>query len=381
MLASLIGYFFAGLTAASILYCLVTFHAARRFMTRHSPALPHSSPPATILIPLCGTDFNAYDNYASFCRLKYPQYQIVFGVQNPQDSSIPVVRKIMTDFPDADITLVISSVSVGENPKVNNLSNMIGKARYPWLVFVDSDMQVHEDYLQKIIPSQDDAQMGLATCLYRAGTAPNLPAKLEALGIATDFAQGVMMANFIEGISFAFGATIVIHKEKLRALGGMQTIAPYLADDYMMGHLLWKMGYKIELLPHVVETNLPASTFGEMIRHQIRWARGIRAGRPLGYTASIITHTLPLALLNALYHGGDWPGLLLLGFGAAVRFSAAWMVGVKALGDRTTRNHFYLLPMRDCLGFFIWCMSIWGRKVEWRGRTYKIFEDGKIKPA
>ncbi len=382
MLSSMMGYVLASLTVLSIAYCLITIPAALRHASRRAPPDRwQTSPSTTLLIPLCGVDFEAYNNYASFCRLDYPEYQIVFGVQDPQDSSIPVVRRIMEDFPHRDMDLFISSHAIGQNPKVNNLNNMLGRAKHPWLVLVDSDMCVRKDYLKKVVPSASlDSRTGLATCLYRAGAAPGFPARIEALGIATDFATGVLMAQFLEGISFAFGATIVIHKEKLEALGGFEAVADHLADDYMLGHLLWKKGYKIHLVPYVVETVLPASSFQGLMKHQIRWARGIRACRPMGYAASIITHTIPLALLNVLAHGAGFPGLLLLGLAAAARFTSAWMVGVKALGDETTRKNFHLLPLRDIFAFFIWCMSIWGREVEWRGKRYKIVEDGRIEP-
>lgn len=381
MIASLIGYILTGLTAASIFFCVLSIHVARKFFAGGPPYESHPHSPATVLIPLCGADYRAYENYASFCRLDYPEYQIVFGVQDPRDSSLPVVRRIMEDFPQRDISLVISPKTIGENPKVNNLNNMLAKAKYDWLVLVDSDMRAREDYLKRVVPTRDDPATGLNTCLYRAGSAPNIPAKLEAIGIATEFAPGVLMAEFIEGISFAFGATIVIRREKLQALGGFQTIAPYLADDYMLGYRLWKMGYKINLLPYVVETMLPATSFKGMLKHQIRWARGIRACRPLGYRTCIITHTLPLALLNVLCNGGNWLSVLLAGVAGIARFSAAWSVGVKFLGDATTRRNFFLLPLRDLLAFGVWCMSVWGREVEWRGRRFRIVEDGKIKPV
>ncbi len=382
MLSSLVGWVLTSLTAVSIAYCLITIVVARRRVSNQRPThWPQALPPATLLIPLCGVDFRAYDNYASFCRLDYPEFQIVFGVQDPEDSSIPVVHRIMDEFPHRDIELVISSKTIGQNPKVNNLNNMLARARHPWLVLVDSDMRVREDYLRQVVPSAGrDPQTGLATCLYRAGTAPNFAARIEALGIATDFTTGVMMAEFMEGISFAFGATIVIHKGKLEALGGFEAVADHLADDYMLGHLLWKKGCKIHLVPYVVETILPASSFKGMLKHQIRWARGIRACRPAGHAASIVTHTLPIALLNVAANGGSFLSLVLLGLAAAARFTSAWTVGVKILGDATTKENLHLLPLRDGFALFIWCMSIWGSEVEWRGKRYQIVEDGKMQP-
>ena len=362
----------------SILSCPFTPHGSSLARLRSKPLPP--SIPATIMIPLCGGDFRAYENYASFCRLDYPEYQIVFGAQGAEDSSLAVVERIMRDFPAIDIDVVVSSLSIGQNPKVANLNNMLTKAKHEVLVLVDSDMHVRRDYLQAVVPPLAHEEVGLVTCLYRAGAAPSLPAKLEALGIATEFIPGVLVADFIEGMSFAFGATIALTKEKLRLIGGFQAIADHLADDYMLGNLLYKMGYQLRLLPYVVETMLPASSFMGMVRHQIRWARGIRACRPLGHLGSLITHGIPLAFFNVLASQAEWEYLLLLALTVCLRYGMAWVILTRTLQDEISKASLYLLPIRDFLSFFVWCVSLFGKKVEWRGKRYRIVEKGKIVP-
>jgi ceramide glucosyltransferase len=205
------------------------------------------------MIPLCGKDFEAYENYASFCRQDYPNYQIVFGVNTEGDSSIPIIRKLKSDFPDKDIDLVIDGRAIGENPKVNNLNNMYRKAKHDVIVLVDSDVRVEADYLLSVISELMKEQAGLVTCLYRAGEAPNLAAKIEAVGITGEFAPGVLVAWLTEGISFAFGATIATTRENLEAIGGFNAIADYLADDYMLGRLMSQAGRKVMVSSHVVE--------------------------------------------------------------------------------------------------------------------------------
>ncbi len=366
------------LSIVSICYYFTCIVAARRFFSRPPVARSSPLPPVSIMIPLYGKDFEAYENYVSFCRQDYSDYQIVFGVNNLQDSSIPVIRKLIADFPDKDITLVIDAGVIGQNPKVNNLNNMLKMAKHDVLVLVDSDIRVAADYLARVVSELASERVGLVTCLYRAGKAPNFAAKLEAVGITGEFGPGVLVAWLIEGLAFALGATIVTTRKHLQAIGGFGAIADYLADDFMLGNLMSQAGYEVRLSSYVVEIVLPPTTLMSMIKHQVRWARGIRACRPWGYLGSIVTHGTVLALLLVLASQGSTLSLSLLAMTLGAQMAMNRRVAIARLGDNLLRQHFWLAPLRDLLGFLFWCLGQTGKNVEWRGRTFKLVDDGKM---
>jgi ceramide glucosyltransferase len=368
------------LCTGSIAYYVTCILAARRFFSRPPVSQRPEPPPASIMIPLCGKDFEAYENYASFCRQDYPNYQIVFGVNHEADTSIPVIRKLMADFPERDIALVIDTGSIGENPKVNNLNNMLKQAKHGVIALVDSDIRVAADYLATIVSELSDDGVGLVTCLYRAGEAPNFAAKLEAVGITGEFAPSVFVAWLIEGLSFAFGATIVTTKTKLQAIGGLWAIADYLADDFMLGKLISQAGYEIKLSSHIVEIILPPTTLRNMLKHQTRWARGIRACRPWGYFGSLVTHGTVLSLLLLLASKGSPLGFAILTVTLLTRLAVSYTVSIRRLGDRLLQRNLWLTPIRDILGFLLWLLGQTGKSVDWRGQTFKLVKDGKIVP-
>ncbi len=363
-----IGFYLAGLVAA------------RRFFARPPADRPPRLPPVSILIPLSGKDFEAYDNYVSFCRQDYPEYQLVFGVNHAEDSSIPVIRRLMADFPENEITLVVDSGTIGSNPKVNNLQNMLTKARHEVLVLVDSDIRVNRDYLTAVVSELATDETGLVTCLYRAGKASNLAAKIEALGITAEFAPGVLVAWLLEGISFALGATIATTRANLQAIGGFHAVADYLADDFMLGQLMHRAGFEVRLSPQVVEIILPPTTFRSMMKHQLRWARGIRACRPWGHRGAFITHGTILALLLVLASEGSAMTVALFTAVLLGRSAVAYYVAIRKLNDRLLARLFWLLPLRDLFGFIFWTLGQVGRRVEWRGRSYRLLHGGKMKP-
>jgi ceramide glucosyltransferase len=384
------------LTAASACYYLLSIIAARKFFG-HGDAETRgrgdkvclgprsgdlsasvSKDPVSILIPLCGADFRAYQNYASLCRQDFPQFEIVFGVGDPRDSSLEVIARLQADFPQVPIQLVISTEEIGPNPKVSTLHNMLPQASHEILLMLDSDIRVGPDFIKAI--SGEFPQDGLLTCLYRAGEAPGTPSKLEAAGITSEFAPGVLVAQMAGGISFAFGAAIAISKKTLETIGGFAAIAPYLADDYMMGNLVRKAGLPVKLSRYVVETVLSKLSLTDFVRHQLRWARGIRACAPWGHTGSLITNGTALSFLYFAFSGFSRFGLFIFASVSALRLWMAWMVGVRRLGDKILRHNLLLVPLRDFFSLFIWSAALFGKRVEWRGRVFRLEKNGKIEP-
>jgi ceramide glucosyltransferase len=368
------------LSLASIVYYCAAIAAAHRFFSQgpEESSSPSTLPPVTILIPLCGADHRAYENYASLCRQDYPSLQLIFGVLNPDDSSIPVVARLRRDFADLDIELVVDTSTLGNNPKVSNLHNMLKRARHEILVLMDSDVRVRPGFLRRVVPSVLDRRVGLATCLYRGSEAPGLTSRLESIGIAAEFVPGVLTAWWTEGMSFALGATVIMRHEKLAAIGGFEAIADYLADDYMLGRLMRQAGYPVRLLPEVVETVLSEVSFSELLAHQVRWSRGIRACRPGGHLGLIFTHGVVMALANCLLSGGTPASVLLFLTTMSIRSWMGWFVGGRHLGDPLLAKSFMLLPVRDLFAFLVWCLSLAGCTVEWRGKSYRILQGGKL---
>jgi ceramide glucosyltransferase len=371
-------FLLAGLTISAILYYLLSLWASARFFGEPGGQTNEELRPVTIMVPLCGADLDAYESYAALCGLEYPDYQIVFGVRNSEDSSLPIIKRLIADFPGRDIALVVRPDLIGQNLKISNLHNMLDCVKHEQIVIVDSDVRVREDFLRQIIPILNEKGVGLVTCLYRASTAPTFSSVLEAIGITSEFQPGVLVGRTIEGMRFALGAVMATTRKMLDSIGGFPALADHLADDYMLGNLVWRAGYEVRLAKTVVETTPGHFSFTDMMKHQIRLARGIRACRPWSYLGLVMTHGTALAFLNTLINQGSWPSLGLFIVALSIQLATAWQIGVRRLDDKILRNYLWLLPIRDLLGFVIWCSALLGRNVEWRGKQFQIGKEGKI---
>ena len=348
------------------------------------PPPPESQfPPVSILKPLKGVDPEIWESFCTHCEQEYPQFQLIFGVNDPGDPAIEIVHKLQAKYPSCAIDLIVCGRVLGANIKVSSLVQMLPSARHELLLVNDSDIRVPSDYLRKVITPLADASVGLVTCLYRAVAGPTLGSRLEALGISTDFVPGVLSARFLEkGLHFGLGSTLAFCRSDLEAIGGFEALLDYLADDYELGRRIAATGKRIELSAAIVETFLPAYTLRQFFRHQLRWSRTIRDARRWGYTGLLFTFGLPWALLTLLAaHGAAWAWLLFtVTFGSrlGVGFAAARVV----LNDRRIFRSelfrdIFLLPLRDLIAPLVWIASFAGNRIHWRGDSF-VLKGGKL---
>jgi len=365
--------------AASIISCLYIIFCMRRipaFLSRRPKSFGFH-PPVTLLKPLCGMEHELYENLCSFCLQDYPDYQLIFGVRHVDDPSIPVVKRIMDEFSGLDMSLVVDGRIHGANLKVSNLVNMMAAAKYDLLVMADSDMRVGPDYLSALAAPFNDISTGAVTCLYRATPASTLASRFGAMHINADFLPSVLVAATLSDIQYCFGATMAVRRTVLDDIGGLQSLANVLADDYQLGKRVNRAGFTIRLSDYVVENIVYEPDFQSLLWHELRWARTVRAASPWGYAGSILTHPLPLALLFLIVSGASPAGLVMMAIAMILRLRLrhcvreGFGIGGKPLCCLT--------PLRDLLSAAIWAASFMGRTVRWKGSYLTLQHHGEIR--
>jgi ceramide glucosyltransferase len=366
------------LAATPLAYYITATLAALRFFTRERVREFASHAPAVSLLkPVRGVDFGSYENFASFCTQEYADYEILFGVGDETDPAVPLIERLITDFPQRRIRLFIGAERIGANRKVNMLIRLAREAQHEILVLTDGDIRARPSYLREVVAPIADPGVGAVTSFYRGIAEKNLGAELEAIGAASDFFAGVLMANWMEGITFGLGASIVTTKEWVAKIGGFAVIADMLADDYELGHRIAKAGGRILLSRESVWTTYPAQSASGFWQHQLRWARTVRLCRPLSFAGLIFTHGLPWALLAALIAPASWIAAVYLISYFVLRFAMAWIVGVWGIGDDVVRRKLWLVPLRDAIHFVVWLASFASNHIHWGGEEY-IIRQGRL---
>jgi ceramide glucosyltransferase len=374
-------FFVLVLAATPLAYYIAATLAAFRFFSRErAREFAPYAPWVSLLKAVRGVDFGSHDNFASFCTQAYPEYEILFGVGDAADPAVPLIQRLIAEFPQRRISLFIGAERIGANRKVNMLARLAGEARYDILVLTDGDIRVSPAYLKEVVAPWADRRVGAVTSFYRGIAERNLGAEMEAIGAASDFFAGVLMANWMEGITFGLGASIVTTKEWVAKIGGFAAIADMHSDDYELGHRIAEAGGKIMLSREPVWTMYPAQTARSFWQHQVRWARTVRLCRPLSFVGLIFTHGLPWALLAAVIAPATWIAAAYLLAYLGLRLTMAWTVGVWGVGDDVLRRKLWLVPLRDAIYFVVWLASFASNRINWGGEEYTM-ERGRLVPA
>ncbi len=366
----------------SAAYNLGVLLAARRFRRQASPEASGVLPSlgVSILVPLDGAEPGLEANLAAYCTLDYPgRVQIVVGSLDADDPALVVAKHVARRYPDADLSICAGAAVLGPNRKASLLAVMSEGARHPVIVAVDSDVRVAPDYLVRLVPTLLDPGVGLVSCVYRAPHPRGFSALYEALCINADFSPSVMLAHEIGRRDLAFGASLMLRRSTLDRVGGFAALVDYLADDHRLAELVIADGKRVAVAPYVVESDPGSTSLRGAFRHQLRWARTVRACAPWGHAANILTHGSSFALCTLVLAAMLPLGNLALVLAAGVlllRFVAAAAAAL-ALGARLSWT-LLLVPLRDVAATAIWAASYAFNDVEWRGRRYRVGRGGRM---
>jgi ceramide glucosyltransferase len=355
-------------------YLAGTVVAAARFARRRT-AVPAERPAVSVLKPLYGAEPGLYENLRSFIDQDYPQRQIIFGVRNPADGALPVVRRLIAERPDCDIELIVDSRATGSNLKVANLLNMLPAARHDLLVFADSDMLVGPSYLATVTAPLRNPAVGLVTCLYKGIPTGGMWSRLGALHINFGFLPSALLGEVLRAGGGCFGATIALRREVLERIGGLGIVRDELADDHRIGAAVRELGLKTVLSPYIVDSSVSEKSLKCLWRHELRWARTVRAIAPLGFAGSVITHGVVIAALAAVLSGMSLTASAFLLLSCVLRWVSG---GVIARLLDLPKAGLWLLPVRDLLSFAVFVGSFFGRSVSWRDQLFRIEASGRM---
>jgi ceramide glucosyltransferase len=370
--------FGSALTAAAAAYTVAAAIAVRVRLKADYGARLSEAPAVTILKPLCGDEHELFECLRSFFDQDYPRFEIVFGVSDGDDPAAEVVARLQREFPHIDAKLVVDRRQHGSSRKVSNLMNMLPLARHEYLVISDSDVRVSRDYLSRIVPPLLDPDVGIVTCPYRGTPRRGLWSLLGSMFINDWFIPSVRVAALSGSRAFAFGVTIALRRQVLASIGGLAAIANQLADDYRLGELTRARGLRTILSDVVVETCVDERSFGELVRHELRWLRTIRTVRPIGYALSFMTFSVPMAWVGCAISRAAAPAMILLVVTALGRLMLH--LRVRSPNSDLARD-LLVLPLRDLLSLLLWGWAFVTRRVHWRGARFDITRDGSVQPV
>jgi len=338
-------------------------------------------PPVSILKPVHGNEARLQQNLESFFRQDYPEYEILFAADEPDDSALPVIREICARYPHIPSRILVTGEPPWPNAQNYCYHRLTGAAAHDILVTSDSDVEVAPDYLRAVVPPLLDPQVGAVTCLFRGKSAGGPWADLDAIGQSVEFTAGVLIGNLFEDTKFGLGPTIVVRKDSIARIGGFAGVREYLSNDFAVGNFIYKAGFRVVLSSHVVDHMSSPRTFRQMWERQLRWAMGTRYSRPKGHFGSGLTFAMPygmLGLISATLWGHPGFGIALLAAAVLNRMAECWIIGWWTVRDPVAKRWVLLYPLRDLHGFVMWCASYLFKRSLWRDNKYELLKGGKL---
>ena len=385
-----IAYVFLGVaaigTVSSGVYLMLTLIAAGKFhrdaqrQAAEAAAIP-VLPPVSLLKPVHGSETRLKQNIESFFRQDYPDYEILFAADEEDDPALAVIREIAARYPKIRCRVLVTGRPPWPNPPAYSFSKMAEVAAHEILVTSDSDVEVAPDYLREIVPPMLDPKTGMLTCLYRGDNAGGFWSSLDAIGMSVEMSAGVLVVNLVEEMKFGLGPTIVVRKDSVEKIGGYQALGDYFSNDFVIGNLIGKAGYRVVLSRHVIDHVVPPMTLRRMWERQVRWAKGTRYSRPKGHFGTGLVFAMPYGILGyvAAASLGWWEiGAGLLSIAIVNRLIEALVVGWGVVRDPVARRAPWLYPLRDLLGFCVWTASYLSKKAVWRDSNYELVHGGRI---
>jgi ceramide glucosyltransferase len=365
-----------------VYYLIALFSSWQFFRSSERRQAPDRTftPPVSNLKPVRGLDPDAYENFASFCRQDYPDYELLFCVGEEDDPVVPILQKLAHDFPERRIRVLFGSGGVGSNDKVVKLARLVSEAQHEVVVISDSDVRVQSDYLRTVVGPLADPKVGAVTCFYVPIEEKTLAEDLQTIGMFSDFYAGILVARQLDGVKFALGPTIATTRQRLSGFGGYGAIANRPADDLLVGRLIAEQGCEVQLLPYAILTVADYQSMRDLLHKRLRWIVVMRHMRPWGHLGLLLTQGLPWSLLAIAVHPSAGVALGYLGAYLVLRSAMTWMVGIWGLKHDVLWKKLGLIPVWDAVAFFIWLTSFARNSIRWRDGEYYI-RDGRLVPA
>ncbi|HTW89366.1 MAG TPA: glycosyltransferase [Candidatus Binataceae bacterium] len=370
-------------TIASLTYYLGATFAALRFAYQAgipAPPLNCRPPRVAMLKPLYSLDAAHIANLESFLQADYPAADVVVGVSTVSGWAADRLAELTARYPDKRLIVVTDAEPGCANRKVAKLIRMVEQVpEAEVFVLSDGDIVVERDYLRRLVAElAANPGVGVVTCAYRAHSAATLAGRFDAMFINTDFAPMVMLAEMLEPLRHAYGATIAIDRTALEAIGGFRALKDLLADDFFLGRLAAERGFKIKLSRTLVSINCPQHHLAEFWSHQLRWARTYRTTRPESLATIAIQGPFWVLVLVLASHFSP-PAVEMFGVVIAARLAMAAVLLDRVLGAKQMLADLLLVPIKDLAMTGIWFASLASNEVTWGGRRFRILSGGAMR--
>ncbi|MBK7394135.1 MAG: glycosyltransferase [Chloracidobacterium sp.] len=327
-------YFFAAILVWLSLKSFLGGIAYLKFF-REQLAKPGSdhTPFATIIVPCRGLDKSLDENLAAFLKQDYPQYEVIFVVDDKNDPAVAVIESILsrnddkgqTDFKQdiqgeqdsnsdyaggstyhvhlvhpvkINAKFVIARKAQYSSQKVENLREAVLHVsdQSQVFVFADSDARPSTDWLRALVAPLADENVGAATG-YRWFIAkhPTFGSELRsAWNASITSALGPNIKS-----NFCWGGSMAMRRDIFERLEMREKWSGVLSDDFAVTRTVKAAGLSIIFVPQALTATVEDCTLRETVEFTTRQMKITRVYATPLWVVSLIGTTIFNAVLIA----------------------------------------------------------------------------------
>ena len=353
------------------------------FLSAFDPAVPPDAPVVSVIIPARNEAANIARCVEGVLTSQWPAFEVIVVDDHSTDGTGDIVRTIAARDPRVHL---IEAPPLPDDwfGKQWACQSGAGDAKGSWLLFTDADTRHTPELLPRVMAWQRARNAQVVTIggkqeMLTLGERLVTPQLFAILLFRMGSTEAIANAKRAED-SITNGQYTLYARHVYEAVGGHAAVKHNVAEDLLMGQVVWRAGYRVHL---VVAMEYFSTRMYTSLRELVNgwtknvWAGGKYAlpnGTPRWVLATlmygpvlVLLAPIVLALLFALGLVGSTAGL-----GGVFAYGALtlWMMALHWL-DGVPLWVAPLWPLGTCIVGFIFTRAILrGNQVEWKGRRY-----------
>jgi cellulose synthase/poly-beta-1,6-N-acetylglucosamine synthase-like glycosyltransferase len=380
------------------------------FRSEVAKPLPDWTPYATVICPCRGVDEGMEENLSAILRQDYPDYQVIFVVDDDADPAVEVISRVQAQRDSDDGVepahftlddmgspprlrgkrhLLIAQKATESAQKVENLRAAASLAddRARVLVFVDSDTRVSPTWLRYLVAPLEDTSVGAASG-YRwfISERPSFASEMRSVWNAS--IASALGPN--KKSNFCWGGSTAIRASTFNAVGMNDRWKGTLSDDFVVTRAMHDAGLGIVHVPQALTATIESCTFRELLEFTTRQMKITRVYMPhlwlMSFFGSAIFNLVMawafLIVVLSRENGWQvWTASATLVIVSAFSIGKSWL-RLKAVRlalpqyDRELRRQAFtqntLWLLSPLLFLYNSIAALVSRRMVWRGTTYEL---------
>ena len=384
----------AVLSLLEALYSLKDGFRHLRFFRRRKDDRPGNFVPRlTLVVPFRGVDPGLEDNLRAYCRLDYPDWQLLLVTSDAGDTSVPVLEHVLADFPGLQARVLFAGESRNRSQKIQNLLYALESLRGQddVIAFGDSDIRPRRDWLRFLVAPLVDPRAGVSTG-FRWYLPPD-SSFASVLRSVWNAGISSLMKEWDSG--FAWGGAMAVRREVFDTCNVVGYWSEALSDDYALSRAVHDAGLSIRFQPQCLSFSYENSTFRTLLEWTYRQLLITRVCVPKLWGVAFVAQFFNvltvwggglLLLLTAVLNletEAFYPPLLagILGavyvlgcFKGALRLKAVTLLFPEESSLMKPYRWAYIFwgPLASLLSLVGMVRASFSRTIEWRGIRYRM---------